>query len=87
MPEAQGSAHLRLTIVGIVVLSLFAALTARARRLYASALAGFRATDQLVDAARVMNNLGLSMAEEKAFFEAIDWYEQAAETALALCQG
>lgn len=30
MPEAQGSAHLRLTIVGIIVLSLFAALTARA---------------------------------------------------------
>lgn len=30
MPEAHGSAHLRLTVVGIVVLSLFAALTARA---------------------------------------------------------
>ncbi|MEY2398338.1 MAG: penicillin-binding protein 2 [Actinomycetota bacterium] len=30
MPDAQGSAHLRLTIVGIVVLSLFAALTSRA---------------------------------------------------------
>jgi tetratricopeptide (TPR) repeat protein len=54
---------------------------ARARRLYASALAGFRATDEFVAAARVMNNLGLSMAEEKALFEAIDWYEQAAETA------
>lgn len=57
---------------------------ARARRLYASALAGFRATEQLVDAARVMNNFGLSMAEENAFFEAIDWYEQAAETARSL---
>ena len=35
MPEPQGSAHLRLTIVGIVVLSLFATLLSRATYLQA----------------------------------------------------
>src|SRR5688572_33071337 len=35
MPDPQGSAHLRLTIVGVVVLSLFATLFARATYLQA----------------------------------------------------
>ena len=50
-------------------------------RLYATALKGFRASGETAAAARVMNNLGLSLADEGTHAEAIEWYEQAASAA------
>ncbi len=42
MAEPQGSAHLRLTVVGVVVFSLFAALTSRAIYLQAMDSGAFK---------------------------------------------
>lgn len=56
-------------------------LPARARRLYASALAGFRASGEEAAAAGVMNNLGLSALEEGAATDAREWFEQATQSA------
>jgi hypothetical protein len=57
---------------------------ARARRLYASALAGFRASHEEAPAARVMNNLGLTLLQEGAAGEAGEWLQRAASAARAL---
>lgn len=54
---------------------------ARARRLYASALAGFRANGEEEAAARVMNNLGLSAVEEGAAADAREWFDEATQIA------
>jgi Tfp pilus assembly protein PilF len=66
--------------------SLWAArgFPARARRLYASALAGFQANREAAHAARVMNNLGLSILQEGGATEADEWLQRATAAARGL---